>query len=929
MMGPVPATTVSRSAERHAVDDLLSSAEFRPSGLVIAGEPGIGKTTLWLTGVARARERGFRVLTTRADQAESVLSHAAVADLLRDVEPEVLDALPAIQRIALDRVLLRRGGEGPPTDHRVSGSALAAIVSALTAARPVLLAIDDVQWLDASSLAVIAFAAQRLSGRVGILVTGRAYPCEPDPAEWLRLRAPHAVDRLRVRPLSLGALYAAIFERFGKAFPRPTMVQIAQISGGNPFYAVELARAVDARTVDDGSTAEDAALPRTLADLVRLRTEHFCGDTGVILLAACSVPDATIDLLANVTQLPAARVAELLGQPEREGIVAIDGDRVSFAHPILARGVYAQAGPARRRRMHRTLAMVTTNPELRARHLALSAASADPATLSALDEAAAAAAARGAAAVAADLYGLAIGLGGGTPARLLSAAEQHLRSGDTRRAANTLGAAITEVGRGPLLADALILLGATRMAEHDYAGALSPLTEAADEAGDRLDLLVRAQLAQSRALTMTGRHEDASRQAHLAVVNAERFGTPKLISQALALLVMLECARGAVRDESAMSRALRLEAADPDVGAPLRASVANAVTMGWAGRLDEALAGLMAARRHCADIGSDQDQMYVSGHLAVVYLGLGRYSVAAELAEDTLRRGEHFGGGHRMIIARAQRALAFSYLGREGAAREEVRVAIAGTRQCGARFLELWPRLALGFLEVSLGNFAEALRALEPFLVGADGTKAYDVLLASHLPDAVEAMVAVGRLDEAVSLVEAMERSGARVDRLWTLAVGARCRGMLLAADGDLAGAEEVLYRAVTHHDRLPMPFERARTQLLLGQVLRRRRRKKLAVAVLLEARDAFCDLGTPVWADRARAELTRMHEARADHLDLTPSELRVARLAATGMSTKDIAFELFISPKTVEHNLGSVYRKLAVRTRAELAGRAGELGAG
>jgi DNA-binding CsgD family transcriptional regulator len=908
--------------EWHAVDDLLSSADVQPSGLVIAGEPGIGKTTLWLAGVARARDRGFRVLSTRADEAESVLSYASVADLLEDVEPELIGALPELQRVAVDRVLLRGGSDGPPTDQRVTASAVAAIVAALAADQPVLLAIDDAQWLDVSSQAVLSFASRRLSGRVGVLLTGRAHAAEPDPAGWLQLRAPDAVDRLRLRPLSLGALHTLIFDRFGKAFPRPTMVRIAEISGGNPFYALELARAVDTR-----SMSSDAALPSTLAELVRLRTGHFDGEVGDMLLAACSVTDPTVDLLANATKVSVQRVVELLEGPEREGIVLIDGNRVTFAHPLLARGIYTQAGPARRRRMHKTLAAVEAQPELKARHMALGAASADPDTLHALDAAAAAAVERGAAAVAADLYGLAIGLGGDTPARRLSAAEQHFRSGDTRRAGAMLEAAVTDFGPGPLRATALTLLGATRLAENEYAGALAVLTDAVEQAGDDLGLRVRAQLSLSRALTMTGEHQAARRQAELAVAAAEELGDPKLISQALTLHVMLACAHGGRRDESALARALELEAPDPDVGAPFRASTTDAVTLGWTGRLDEALAGLIAARRRCGEIGSDADQVYVSGHLATVYVWMGRYSVAVELADDMLRRGEQLGGGYPTVIARTHRAVASAYLGRERAAREDAAAAIAGARQCGAQFLVVWPLMTLGFLEVSIGNFAKALNVLQPLLVRGNAQRSQDVFPVSYMVDAIEAMVAVGRLDEAVPLVETLERNGAQLDRPWLLAVGARGRAMLLAAGGDLATAEETLQRAMAQHDRLAMPFERARTQLLLGQVLRRQRRKNLAAATMREAHGTFAELGASLWADRAAAELKRVDASRAHDSDLTPSELRVARLTASGMTNKDVASALFISPKTVEHNLSSGYRTLGVRTRAELARRSHQLG--
>ncbi|WP_235672821.1 helix-turn-helix transcriptional regulator [Mycolicibacterium hodleri] len=914
--------TVSRSGERQAVDDLLGASGMAPSALVIAGEPGIGKTTLWLYGVERAREHGFRVLSTRADEAESVLAYAAIADLLQDVEPEVLAGLPELQRVALDRVLLRTGSEGPPTDQRVTGSAVAAVLTAMAARQPILLAVDDVQWLDVSSRAALAFAARRLTGRVGLLLTGRAHATEPDPADWLHLQAPDSVTRVRVGPLSLRALHTMILERFGKAFPRPTMVRIAEVSGGNPFYALELARGVDGR-----SSVGDAVLPNTLTELVRLRTEHFDGQVGDMLLAACSVGDATVDLVAAATELSVERVVELLEGPEREGIVRIDGNSVVFAHPLLARGIYTHAGPARRRRMHRALAAVESRPELKARHMALGAASAEPATLHALDDAAAAAKGRGAAAAAADLYELAIGLGGDTATRRLSAAEQHLRAGETRRARRMIEPVVDGFPVGGVRAAALNLLGAARMSEHDYAGALPLLVEAVNQAVDDPALLVKAKLLLSRARSMTGHQEEARTEAKSAVVHAERLGDAKLVSQALSLTVMLDCAHGLRRDGTALARALELEVPDPDVAAHCRASVVDAVTMSWTGGLEEALAGLIAARRRCVEMGSDADLVFVSGHLAMVYTWLGRYSVAADVAQDMVRRGENLGGGYPVVVGRTQRALASAYLGRERTVRDDARVAIAGAHQCGAPFLTMRPLIALGFLEVSLGNYEKALNVLQPLLAEREDGDARGVFPVSYVPDAVEAMVALGRLDEAAPLVEAMELHGAELDRPWMLAAGARGRSMLQAAAGDLVDAEDTLRRALVHHDRLPMPFERARTQLFLGRVLRRQRKKNLAAATLRESFETFCELGMPLWANRVGAELKRTDAPRTNHSELTASELRVARLAAAGKTNKDIATALFISPKTVEHNLSSVYRKLAVRTRSELASRAGVLG--
>ena len=198
-----------------------------------------------------------------------------------------------------------------------------------------------------------------------------------------------------------------------------------------------------------------------------------------------------------------------------------------------------------------------------------------------------------------------------------------------------------------------------------------------------------------------------------------------------------------------------------------------------------------------------------------------------------------------------------------------------------------------------------------------------ELMFAWHLPDVVEAMVGVGRLDEAESLTSALEQNGIELDRHWMKAVGMRCRAMLLAARGDVTAAEQTAHRAMAEHDRLPMPFERGRTQLLLGQLQRRLRQKNTAAKNLNEALQPFEDLGTPLWVRRARAELARAVVAPTEDLSqLTPSEQRVAEMAASGATNKDIAAAMFISAKTVEHNLTKIYRKLGISSRAELGRR-------
>jgi DNA-binding CsgD family transcriptional regulator len=182
-----------------------------------------------------------------------------------------------------------------------------------------------------------------------------------------------------------------------------------------------------------------------------------------------------------------------------------------------------------------------------------------------------------------------------------------------------------------------------------------------------------------------------------------------------------------------------------------------------------------------------------------------------------------------------------------------------------------------------------------------------------------EAMIQMRRLDDAEQLIDMLETNGRRLDRVWMLAVGGRCRAMLLAAKGDVEAAAAAAHRAMVEHDRLPMPFERARTQLWQGQLQRRLRQRDAASATLRQALATFEELGTPLWAAQARVEVNRASPVRRGAAGLTAAERRVAELAATGITNREMAAALFISPKTVEANLSCIYRKLNIHSRAEL----------
>jgi DNA-binding CsgD family transcriptional regulator/sugar phosphate isomerase/epimerase len=692
------------------------------------------------------------------------------------------------------------------------------------------------------------------------------------------------------------------------------MVRIAELSGGNPFYALELARAISGQ-----SPESDAALPATLAGLVRARIGRLEDESRTMLLAAACTADPTVDLLARATGTAVERTVELLEEPESHDIIRIDGNRVLFSHPLLARSVYTDAGPARRRKMHRALADVVSLPELKARHLGLATTRADPATLRALDEAADAALVRGAPAAAAELIELAIGLGGDTSARRIRAAQHRFQAGDTDRAQAVLAPTIDRMTPGPIRAIAFDLLAGMRIYDNSFLQAADRLKAALDDAKSDPAVLVQTLLMLSFVQLNVDEYDEALQHARRAVTVANELGIPTLMSQALAMWARASFTYGQGFDEAGLRRALELEDPDIDVPIPFRASAINALILACTGRLEEARAQMHAIRQHSVERGAEGDIVAVAGYSTWVDIWQGRFADAEAVANDAVERAEQLGGDHVLVVPLSVRAAVAAYLGRERDARADAYEAPKNAQGGSQRLAGYWPTMALGFLEVSLGRYAEALTTLRPVVSAFKTIPGTEILNAWYIPDAVEAMVALGHFDDAEPLIDALESNGSRLDRAWMLAVGARCRSMWLAARGDVAAAERVAQQAMTEHQRLPMPFERARSQLLLGQLQRRQRKKDAAAATLQEALRAFEGMGTPLWAEHARAELARTKVSPARDPGLTPTEQRVAELAASGMTNREVAAALFISPKTVEHNLGRVYRKLGIHSRAEL----------
>jgi DNA-binding CsgD family transcriptional regulator len=906
---------VGRDSESRIAAAVLDTAATQTAGLIIEGEPGIGKTTLWLDAVERARARGFRVLVARASAAESVLAYATLADLLEDVDHDTWSDLAAPQRNGLSAALLSDYEPAATVpDQRAVGAALLTVLNRLSATTPVLVAIDDLQWLDASSAAAIAFAARRMSGRLAWLCSERSHTSASSTA-WLQLPRPDALRRITLNPLGIGELHDVLVAQLGSPIPRSRLLRIHQVSGGNPFYAVELAR-----EIDHLGTRGDLTLPASLAEVTRAHISRVRDGADDALLAIASLAVPTIRTVAEALDVAPRDLVDMLGDAETQRIVAIDGNRVRFTHPLLAHAVYSEATPPRRRTMHRRLAEVVTEPELHARHLALADPTGEPETLSALDDAADIARGRGAPAAAAEMLELALNLGALSQGRRIRLAQCLFDSGDPRRARAVLEAAVVDLGPGARRAEALQLLAMVRIYDDSFGDAAELCTRALDDCSDDSALFVNVTTTLAFAQLNTGNPPAALATAEQAVAAAETLGSSGPLGRALGMRAIMRFMNGDGASADELRRVAALDDPDAVVPVALRPTVQSALLVGWTGDLEGARNTLAQIERRCETVGEEGELMFLAFQSVLIDVWLGDLERASAGADDALRRAQQLGGVAGLFLAYSIQAAVAVYQGRVEDARRDLETAMTAGVGSGYVLMLAWTHAMACFLELSLGEYAKALDAIAPLLPMVQmQPRQTELITATFVPDAAEALIHLGRHDEAEPLVAALEATGARLDRAWMLAVGTRCRALLCAASGDVAAGVAHARAALDHHDRISMPFERARTLLVLGRLERRLRHWRPATVALTEALSIFDDIGTPLWAAQARAELDRGSAGRTRSNGLTPTELRVAELAAGGMNNHDIAAALFIARKTVEVNLSRIYHKLGIHSRIEL----------
>jgi DNA-binding CsgD family transcriptional regulator len=900
---------VGRRPELEALTELIDAI---PSGFVcltLAGEPGIGKTTLWREAVRHARERGLVVLSCRPAQSESKLSFAALGDLLAPLSDEALRTLPAPQRRGLEVALLRADTAGTFPNRRAIAAGALSVLGALARAAPVLVAVDDAQWLDASTASVLEFVVRRLDREpVGLVTTVRIAESPTSTFDGIADGERHR--RLELGPLSLAALHEILSDRLGHSFSRPTLLKIAQISAGNPFYALELAR--ELLRVGEPRSGSPFPVPCDLRSLAVARIRRLPEATREALLAVCALSHPTTRLVDEDALAPAAEAGIVSVRPE---------GRVSFRHPLLASAVYDSASPARRRSTHRRLAALVGDPEERARHLSLAADGPDEEIARALERGAVRARSRGAWASAADLLESARLL---TPAdrhtdaqrRGIEAAEHHAHAGDRRRARDLLTEILAAELPRSLRADALRLLAETSYNDEDFVAARALFTEALAYADDP-KLAVRIECGLSHTCAACVDFQGARPHAARALELAEAVGDSALIGEALAFCAMCDFLCGGGVDWAKVERSLALE--DPDRVLPLqwRPRTIAALLVLYAGSLSEARERMTAVWDTARKTGDESDLAFALVWLSWLEMRAGDYRLAADYAEQAAMLAATTGSGSVHAWAIAQRAYVHAHRGETAETRSLCEAAHA-LQRASPVLTGLWAASSLALLELSLGDAAAAFEACRPLTEATERQGLGEPFPLFFLPDALEALVALGELDRAEALIELLEGRGKELDRAWALAVGARCRGLVLSARGELDAAESALRRALVEHDRLEMPFERARTLVSLGRVQRRRKRRRGARETLGAALAVFEEIGASLWAELARAELERTHLREAPR-ELSPTERRVAELAAQGLTNRRIAQRLHLSEKTVEANLARAYRKLGIRSRAQL----------
>ncbi len=902
---PSMAGLVARESELGAIGRLLS-ARGDSRALVLEGEPGVGKTSLWEQGVEWARERGTRVLVARASEAETPLPFAGLIDLLDEVASDELSAVPAPQLRALDVALYRADPTDRPPEPQVISIAVLSALRALAESGPLLVAVDDVQWLDRASEDALAYAARRL---------------EREPVAFLMARRPgrrsalenafsdqHA-ERIVVGAMSLGATRQLLASRLGLRLPHHLLRRIYDTTTGNPLFALEMGRTLLGRDVDN---LADLPVPEHVEDLLGTRVADLDESARRVLLAVA------LDADLRVTQLPDPAGVAALQTAVDAGVVVVDGDRVRPAHPLLAAAAQRQAPDDEKRQVHRRLAELVPDEQRRVLHLALATTGPDEELARRLDAATAVAAARGATRLAIDLAGHAWRL---TPAdvsdvdRVLALGLHLHDAGEKQRLTELLGPRVESLPAGKPRVTAYLLL-TEGMLEQGSADIVALLEKALAEAGD--DPVLRGQvlsyLAENDAVVEVREVARADERATEAVALSEQ-GSSDDQRLAVNTLTWTHALRGRpvadlVERYYSLSTERAFMARHPERIAGQRLT--------WRGEIE-------LARPMLTTFFADAEEWaeaYALArlHLCEMELRAGHWAEVERMLDDWAASTD----SALLIWPMFERCRGLLAAGRGDveAARRWAGRAVELATSTGVRWDWLEATRALGVAALLAKDLPEAVARLSSVWEHTLREGVLDPGAFPAGPDLVEALTESESYDEAQAVVDVLAERAAQQDHPWA-AAGAERGAALVEIHGDAyteaAGAR--LEAAASSYQRLGLKFDEARTLLSLGRAQRRAKKWGAARDVLERTVAAFDAMGSPGWATDARAELERVGARRsASAGGLTATERRVAELAVEGLANKEIARTLVVTVNTVEFHLRNTYAKLGIRSRVQLA---------
>ncbi len=870
--------------------------------LVLSGEVGIGKTTLWESGLQLAAASGYRVLATRTSEAEVAMSFASLADLVEGVPGELLSSLPDPQLRALEVALRRQDPAGETPDHFAIAAGFLSALRALTEQELVLVAVDDIQWLDPSSADSLSFAARRLPGdRVRFLITRRT----GRESDLERAIQPDLVERVELAPLSFGATTHLLSERLGPVFTHRVLRQLHVTSHGNPLFALELGRLLVAGGMPE--IGAELPVPRVVDDIFGPRVRELPDPVRRAMLA--------VALDAGLSQSELSTIVDPLAVEDAiaSGLLVLERSRVRPTHPMLAAAARQQASARERRDLHLDLASAVGDPTLRARHLALATVGTDAERARVVSEAAELAARRAAIQDAEELGAQALRLTPpGAPERadrLLALSRFHSRADDMNGVTELLTAHLHELPHGRPRAMAHLLLGDAADVPGDEAHAELALAEGRDD-------------PEVRGLALAKRSKLASTSEAKDLEQAEAWGLEAVSAAGQVGGHVEEMARNAL----AWARVVRGSPIDdlisPDPAPDRERSwpeAAGARILGhrlmFRGEVAKARQVFVSLLALASEHGDLQSGRLARQQLCELELRAGNVKEAAQLLDEMVYWPLWMG----KVRARLKSLLDAVTGTPKGTTRWAAVVLDAGSG-----YVMGWDRLevtrALGMaalFERDSRRAVESLRAVWEHTLREhiDDPGAFPVA-----PDLVEAMVQSGDTDAAKAVTEELLRVAEAQQHPWGLASARRCAAVVKLADGYVEEAAEVLAEVAADYGQLGLNFDRARTLLFLGSLQRRSRKRAAARLSLEEARTQFEQLGCSGWASRARSELGRVSGRRpATDGGLTPSERQVADLAVSGLTNKEIAGRLFVAVNTVEVHLSHAYAKLGVRSRAQL----------